>query len=231
MAIITVFISLVGFVQGTYAQSTDEQPDTVYLPLVAGSGEVAIDEREQTPIPTSHGGSSGALCIRDAADFDQGQICTANDVRIGSYELLAGPSSCTEGERITVSLRAAIESGPERYDVGLWVDEGGGNALSLLVMSLLAPMAAMLIQMAISRSREYMADADGARFAGNPRWLANALEKLGAFAGKLPMNANPSTAHMFIVNPLSGRSLMNLFSTHPPLEERIARLRGMAASA
>jgi heat shock protein HtpX len=109
--------------------------------------------------------------------------------------------------------------------------EGGGNALGLLVTSLLAPLAAMLIQMAISRSREYMADATGAQFTGNPRWLANALEKLGAYAGKLPMNANPSTAHMFIVNPLSGRRLMNLFSTHPPLEERISRLREMAASA
>jgi heat shock protein HtpX len=84
----------------------------------------------------------------------------------------------------------------------------------------------MLIQMAISRSREYLADATGARLAGNPEGLANALEKLGAASRRLPMNASPSTAHMFIVNPLSGKSMMNLFSTHPPLEQRIARLRG-----
>jgi len=84
----------------------------------------------------------------------------------------------------------------------------------------------MLIQMAISRSREYLADATGARLAGNPEGLANALEKLGAASRRLPMHANPSTAHMFIVNPLSGGSLMHLFSTHPPLEDRIARLRG-----
>jgi heat shock protein HtpX len=103
---------------------------------------------------------------------------------------------------------------------------GGGNALGLLVMAIFAPLAAMLIQMAISRSREYMADASGAAFAGSPEGLAKALEKLGAYSKRLPMEANPSTAHMFIVNPLSGRSLMNLFSTHPPLEERIARLRG-----
>ena len=105
-------------------------------------------------------------------------------------------------------------------------DEGGGGAIGLIAMSLLAPFAAMIIQMAISRSREYLADSTGAGFAGTPEGLARALDKLGRYSKKLPMKANPSTAHMFIVNPLSGRSLMSLFSTHPPLEERIARLRG-----
>jgi heat shock protein HtpX len=105
--------------------------------------------------------------------------------------------------------------------------EGGGlGGIGLIAMSIIAPMAAMIIQMAISRSREYQADATGAALAGNPEGLARALEKLGTYAKRLPMNANPSTAHMFIVNPLSGASLMRLFSTHPPLEDRIARLRG-----
>ncbi len=103
---------------------------------------------------------------------------------------------------------------------------GGGNALAMIAMSIIAPLAAMIIQMAISRSREYLADATGARFAQSPEGLARALEKLQAYSQKIPMNASPSTAHMFIVNPLSGRSLMALFSTHPPVEERIARLRG-----
>jgi heat shock protein HtpX len=105
-------------------------------------------------------------------------------------------------------------------------EEGRGGAMGLIAMSLLAPFAAMIIQMAISRSREYLADSTGAGFAGNSEGLARALDKLGRYSKKLPMEANPSTAHMFIVNPLSGRSLMSLFSTHPPLEERIARLRG-----
>ncbi len=105
-------------------------------------------------------------------------------------------------------------------------DGGRGGVLGLIAMSIIAPLAAMLIQMAISRSREYMADASGAAFAGSPEGLARALEKLGAYSKKLPLAAHPSTAHMFIVNPLSGRSLMGLFSTHPPLEDRIARLRG-----
>jgi heat shock protein HtpX len=106
-------------------------------------------------------------------------------------------------------------------------NEGGGfGIIGLIAMSILAPIAAMLIQMAISRSREYQADATGAGFAGHADGLANALEKLGAYSRRLPMAAKPNTAHMFIVNPLKGGKLTNLFSTHPPLEERIARLRG-----
>ena len=104
----------------------------------------------------------------------------------------------------------------------------GGGAIGLIAMSIMEPFAAMIIQMAISRSREYLADSTGARFAGSPEGLARALEKLGQFSKRIPLNASPSTAHMFIVNPLSGRSMMSLFSTHPPLEERIARLRGEA---
>ncbi len=111
-------------------------------------------------------------------------------------------------------------------------DEGGGlGFLGLIVMSILAPLAAALIQMAISRSREYLADSTGAAIVGNPEGLAGALEKLGAYSRRIPMDANPSTAHMFIVNPLSGKSMMSLFSTHPPLEERIRRLRGYIPGA
>lgn len=109
-------------------------------------------------------------------------------------------------------------------------DEGGLGTIGLIAMSIVAPMAAMLIQMAISRSREYLADATGSSFAGHSEGLASALEKLGTYSRRLPMKANPSTAHMFIVNPLSGKSLMKFFSTHPPLEERIARLRGVHRS-
>jgi heat shock protein HtpX len=107
-------------------------------------------------------------------------------------------------------------------------DEGGGsNIISLIVMAVLAPIAASLIQMAISRSREYLADEGGARISGKPLNLAGALEKLSVASRSIPMEASPSTAHMFIVNPLTGKSFANLFSTHPPTEERIARLRSM----
>ncbi len=107
-------------------------------------------------------------------------------------------------------------------------DEGAGGALGAILMIILAPIAAMLIQMAISRSREFEADATGARICGNPMSLANALRKLHAGAQRIPMNANPATAHMFIVNPLRGGGITTLFSTHPPMEERIARLESMA---
>jgi heat shock protein HtpX len=106
-------------------------------------------------------------------------------------------------------------------------DDEGPGLLGVIVMSIIAPIAAMLIQMAISRSREYLADETGAQLSHNPESLARALEKLSMGAQRVPMNASPATAHMFIVNPLTGSSLMNLFSTHPPLEERIARLRAM----
>jgi heat shock protein HtpX len=105
--------------------------------------------------------------------------------------------------------------------------EGRGNGLALIFMALLAPFAAMLIQLAVSRSREYGADESGARLCGNPRALASALEKLAIQSGRVPLAASPQTAHMFIVNPLSGQFFANLFSTHPPIEERIERLRRM----
>jgi heat shock protein HtpX len=108
-------------------------------------------------------------------------------------------------------------------------EEGaGGGILAFLVTAILAPIAAMLIQMAISRSREYLADETGAGISHRPESLARALEKLELASQRIPMtDAQPATAHMFIVNPLTGRSLASLFSTHPPIEERIARLRAM----
>jgi len=100
--------------------------------------------------------------------------------------------------------------------------------VAMLLIAILAPLAAMLIQMAISRTREYGADDTGARLAGTPHGLASALEKLHQAARDYPLpNANPATAHLFIVNPLTAGALMNLFSTHPPVAERVRRLRAM----
>lgn len=107
-------------------------------------------------------------------------------------------------------------------------DEDGGGMLGMLVMAFLAPLAAMIIQMAISRTREFAADRTGAAMSGDPLGLASALSKLGLAAERIPMNASPQTSHFFIVNPLSGQSVARFFSTHPPLEERIARLRALA---
>lgn len=117
------------------------------------------------------------------------------------------------------------------FGMGRSSDEegGGGGAFGAILMAIVAPIAAMLIQMAISRSREYLADETGAKLVGNPLPLAGALKKLDDYAHAIPMHgANPATENMFIVSPLSGGGVAGLFSTHPPTEERIRRLRAMA---
>jgi heat shock protein HtpX len=107
---------------------------------------------------------------------------------------------------------------------------GGGGLIGGLLMIVLAPLAATLIQLAVSRSREFQADATGAQMAGQPWGLANALEKLEVASKVAPMDATPATAHLFIVNPLTGGGWTTLFSTHPPIAERVARLRALARS-
>jgi heat shock protein HtpX len=106
---------------------------------------------------------------------------------------------------------------------------GGGGGLAALLMLIVAPIAASLIQLAVSRSREYQADATGAHFTGNPYALASALQKLDAYSRRVPMMASPSTAHLFIIQPLLGMNFANLFSTHPPVAKRIERLTGRPA--
>lgn len=107
-------------------------------------------------------------------------------------------------------------------------DRRGGNALGMLLMIIVAPLAAMLIQLAISRSREYEADAAGAKLAGNPLWLASALQKLEGYNRRIPMDVNPAESHLFIVQPLTGGGIGSLFNTHPPIEKRVARLEQQA---
>ena len=106
-------------------------------------------------------------------------------------------------------------------------EEGGANPLAMLVAMIVAPLGASLIQLAISRSREYIADATGAEICGHPKSLASALNKLANYNAQQPMDVNPASAQMYIVNPLKGGSIANLFSTHPPMEERIRRLLAM----
>jgi heat shock protein HtpX len=123
---------------------------------------------------------------------------------------------------ITMLARLAFWFGPRGDDR----EEGGGMWGGLLMM-ILAPIAAMLIQMAISRSREYDADAASAKYVGSPYPLINGLQKLDTWSKRIPMDASPATAHMFIIKPFTGESMMRLFSTHPSTEDRIARLQAM----
>jgi heat shock protein HtpX len=109
-------------------------------------------------------------------------------------------------------------------------EEGGGGIVGMLFLAIVAPIGAMLVQMAVSRSREYLADETGAKFCGKPLSLARALEKISGISREVPMDATPATAHMFIVSPLTGGGVLSLFSTHPPVEKRVERLRSMAVA-
>jgi heat shock protein HtpX len=140
-------------------------------------------------------------------------------------DILISSVAATIAAAIMMAARMAMYAG--MFGGGHRDDrEGGANPIALLAMLFLAPIAAMLIQTAISRSREFAADAGGARIAGNPYGLADALRKIDAVSRRVPMDANPATAHMFIVKPFSGAGLLSLFSTHPPTEARIAALLG-----
>ena len=139
-------------------------------------------------------------------------------------DILISSVAATIAAAIMMAARMAMYAGMfggQRDD-----REGGANPIALLAMMILAPIAAMLIQAAISRSREFSADAGGAQIAGSPYGLADALRKIDAVAKRIPLDANPATAHMFIVKPFSCAGLMSLFSTHPPTEARIQALLG-----
>jgi heat shock protein HtpX len=137
-------------------------------------------------------------------------------------DILISSVAATMAAAIMMTARFAMFFGGSRDD------REGQNPVALIATMLLAPVAAMLIQAAISRSREFGADAGGAAIAGTPVGLVSALRKIDAAARGIPLDANPATAHMFIVNPFSGGGLMSLFSTHPPTERRIEALMGVA---
>jgi heat shock protein HtpX len=136
-------------------------------------------------------------------------------------DILISSVAATLAAAITSIARIAFWFGPRRDSD----DEGGG--WGGVLMLILAPIAAMLIQMAISRSREFDADAASAKYNGTPYGLISALQKLDTWSKRIPMDASPATAHMFIIKPFSGQTFLNLFSTHPSTEERIARLQAM----
>ncbi len=146
---------------------------------------------------------------------------------IGNRDILIGTVAATlAGAIMYIAQMAqfAVLFGAGRRDD----EEGGGGMLGILLAAIVAPVAAMLLQMAVSRSREYLADASAARIAGSPNGLANALGRLEEAAHRRPLEcASEATAHMYIVNPMSGEGLAGLFSTHPPMEERIRRLLDM----
>ncbi len=142
---------------------------------------------------------------------------------VKNRDILIQTVAATIGTAITYLAQFGFFFGGRSDD-----DRGGSSLVGSLLMMILAPLAAGIIQMAISRSREYIADETGAQICGHPLWLASALGKLQRGAEAIPMNAEQATAHMFIVSPFFGSGISNLFSTHPPIENRIERLEKMA---
>jgi heat shock protein HtpX len=138
-------------------------------------------------------------------------------------DILISSVAATIAAAITAIARMAFFFGGSRDD-----EDRGGNAIGAILMLILAPLAALLIQMAISRTREYDADATSAKYTGNPYELISALEKLETFSARVPMDTNPATSHLWIIKPFTGESILKMFSTHPSTEDRIARLRAMA---
>jgi heat shock protein HtpX len=145
---------------------------------------------------------------------------------VGHRDILISSVAATIAAAIMMFGRMAMYAGLFAGNGRNEREGSSSNPIALLAMMILAPLAAMLIQAAISRSREFAADAGGARIAGNPYGLADALRKIDAVSKRVPLDANPATAHMFIIKPFSGAGLMSLFSTHPPTEERIRALLG-----
>jgi heat shock protein HtpX len=168
--------------------------------------------------------TQGILKILDDEELEGVLAHELGHVR--NRDILTSSIAATLAGAITMAARMAF-----------WFGGGGddrdrrGGGLSALLMLILAPLAAMLIQLAVSRTREYQADASGAHYTGNPYALARALQKLEAYSKRIPLVASPSTAHLFIVQPLLGMNLGNLFSTHPPIYKRVERLTGTAAAS
>jgi heat shock protein HtpX len=142
---------------------------------------------------------------------------------VRNRDILISSIAATIAAAITFAARMFVFFGGGRHS-----DDDAPNPLASLALLLLAPIAALLIQMAISRTREFAADAEAAKAAGTGRGLANALRKLESWSKRIPLDANPAMSHMYIIKPFSGQSLMRLFSTHPPTAERIARLERLA---
>jgi len=175
----------------------------------------------------SHASVAVTQGILDLLNDDELEGVLAHELgHVRNRDILISSIAATLAGAITILARMAYWGALFGGMGGRDREERGGGGLSALIMLILAPIAAMLIQLAVSRSREYAADATGAHFTGNPYALASALQKLDAYSKRIPMAASPSSAHLFIVQPLLGINFAGLFSTHPPIRKRIERLTG-----
>jgi heat shock protein HtpX len=175
----------------------------------------------------SHASVAVTVGLLELMDAKEVEGVIAHELgHVKNRDILISSIAATLGAAITMLARMAFffPMGGRSSDD----EDSGGSVFGMVLMMILAPIAAMMIQMAISRTREFSADATAARYAGTPYGLISGLQKLEGYSKRIPMDASPATAHMFIIKPFSGSAVMRLFSTHPPTEERIARLRQLA---
>jgi heat shock protein HtpX len=220
-------------------QVTRDQAPKLYevVERLAARAQIPIPKLYLIPSPTPNAFATGrnpqhaAVAVTEGAlqllDADELSGVIAHELaHIRNRDILIASVAATLAGAI--SMLAMWARFATVFGGGGQSDHRRGSGLELLVLGIVAPFAAMLIQMGISRSREFLADAGGARYSGDPRALARALQKLEDWSKRRPLQASPTTAHMFIVNPLVGGGLAKLFSTHPPTAERIQRLLAMA---
>jgi heat shock protein HtpX len=220
---------------------TREELPRVYTVVERLAGRIGIPTPKIYVIPTDspNAFATGRSPSHASVAVTQGILNLLNDEElegvlahelghVRNRDILISSIAATLAAAITFMARMGYWAGMFGGFGGRDNDREGGG-LGTLLMLILAPFAAMLIQLAVSRSREYQADASGAHYTGNPYALASALQKLDAYSRRVPMAASPSTAHLFIVQPLLGVNFGSLFSTHPPIAKRIERLTGRAA--
>jgi heat shock protein HtpX len=177
----------------------------------------------RNPSHSSVAFTAGVLDLMDDREIEG--IIAHELAHVKNRDILTSSIAATIAGAITYLAHMGMFFGGRSHDDE---DSGMGGAATGLLMLILGPIAAMLIQMAISRTREFAADATAAKYAGTPSGLVSALRKLEGFSKRIPMDASAATAHMFIIQPFTGSALMKIFSTHPPTEERIARLSALA---
>jgi heat shock protein HtpX len=252
MLIALVFAAVLNFVSYFYSDKialsmyrakpvTREELPRAYQVVERLTQKIGIPMPKMYVIPTDspNAFATGRNPDHASVAVTQGILGLLNDEELEG--VLAHELGHVRNRDILISSIAATVAGAITYlaEIARWgmifggyerdSNDRGGGGFGALLMLILAPIAAMLIQLAVSRSREYQADESGARYTGNPYALASALSKLDAYSKRLPLRATPSTAHLFIVQPFLGMNFGSMFSTHPPIAKRIERLTGRPA--
>ena len=252
MLIALIFAAVLNFVSYFYSDKialsmyrakpvTREELPRAYQVVERLTQKIGIPMPRMYVIPTEspNAFATGRNPNHASVAVTQGILNLLNDEELEG--VLAHELGHVRNRDILISSIAATVAGAITYlaEIARWgmifggyerdSNDRGGGGFGALLMLILAPIAAMMIQLAVSRSREYQADESGAHYTGNPYALASALAKLDAYSKRLPMQATPSTAHLFIVQPFLGMNLGSLFSTHPPIAKRIERLTGRPA--